>query len=1199
MTNQRFEALSRICLNNWHYIQHKTLSFHEGINFFTGHSGSGKSTVIDAMQIVLYANTDGRGFFNKAAADDSDRSLIEYLRGMINIGEDNHFSYLRNQNFSSTIVLELKRTDTGECQCVGVVFDVETATNEISRMFFWHKGELPEHRYCVGGRRDGGQGEPYSENGTDANRHPGGRTMSTEEVKTWLLQNFAKEDCYFGSHNERFRKQLYDIYLGGLDAEKFPLLFKRAIPFRMNIKLEEFVKEYICMEQDIHIEDMQQSVMEYGRMRQKIEDTCREIGLLNGICGQHKVVADVKRDMEAYGYFAGRLDIFQDRLLVTESQEKIRAFGENLKKIQKEMEETSQDIQEMTGKSEELLRRISMTGYEQLKEQLTALNALVERLASSKARWEQTAKGLKAWEEEDSVSNRTLWDIEAFEEGSIEEGALKRLRSDLDSLRKDVAKQQQEAQAELRTLRRKKAQAQEELNQLKIGNKAYPRELEEARTILQNRLYQETGKSVTVEILADLLDIRDEQWRNAVEGYMGNNKLNLMVPPAYAKTAMEIYRELDKEKYYRVAVLDTERVMDEEHPVLKGALAEEVSAGRDYAQAYIHYLLGKVIKCDTVDDLRKCRIGITKDCVMYHSYRIQHINPALYTKFAYIGKNSLRQRIRLLEKELAELEEKGKPQLAILKEAERILSLEHLGQEPTVYEEWKTDMDSYRKQTREQKRLREKLEQLESQNVKEWEAERKALLDLCEQRKEVLRQQQRTADGLERDAEQEKKELIGLNEGLVEKERNLLPEPELEERLKEILRERAAQKGNIRQKEETGAAGTGAAGTGTSGIGADGTETGAAVPGVRYDLLRTEYLGKLAKAEEQKVREMNKLVDLRSNYLRIYPNRNFSPTAEDNKEYEELFASLNFDRLEEYRSRAAEQARTAVEHFKDDFMYKIRSAIKEAIQRKDELNRIISRLDFGKDKYQFYIGKNKGADGQYYDMFMDEALEINPSDLDIGMENQLNMFTMEHENHYGAMINDLINIFIPPENATAEELEEARRNMDKYADYRTYLSFDMQQLIQNEDETIKIRLSRMIKKNSGGEGQNPLYVALLASFAQAYKIDLKPGLVRNPTIRLVVLDEAFSKMDAEKVASCIQLIRGLGFQALISATNDKIQNYLETVDKIFVFANPNKKAISIQEFEKVEFEQLKRDIGEEEDGIEADIGGGGQEEENE
>lgn len=31
------------------------------------------------------------------------------------------------------------------------------------------------------------------------------------------------------------------------------------------------------MEMDIHIEDMQESVMQYGRMRKKIEDTCVEI----------------------------------------------------------------------------------------------------------------------------------------------------------------------------------------------------------------------------------------------------------------------------------------------------------------------------------------------------------------------------------------------------------------------------------------------------------------------------------------------------------------------------------------------------------------------------------------------------------------------------------------------------------------------------------------------------------------------------------------------------------------------------------------------------------------------------------------------------------------------------------------------------------------------------------------------------------
>ena len=568
------------------------------------------------------------------------------------------------------------------------------------------------------------------------------------------------------------------------------------------------------------------------------------------------------------------------------------------------------------------------------------------------------------------------------------------------------------------------------------------------------------------------------------------------------------------------------------------------------------------MKCSDIDELRKCRIGITKDCVLYHNYRIQHINPAHYTKFAYIGKNSLRQRIKLLEKEIADLDEKQKPLQDVVKEAERVLTLEYLSQDALIYLEWKRDMDSYPDKVAQKKRLETQIEQVKSQNVEAWEQERKAILDLREQRKEVQRQQQKTVNDLERDMEDERKNGIAIQERLIEKERNLPKDEAREEGLQELLKERAEKR---RMQAVTG--------------------NGTAEP-LRFDVLRSEFLGKMTRSEEKRGAEMNKLVGMRTEYLRAYQNRNFSPTTEENKDYQELYDSLNFDSLEEYRKRAAEQAKTAVEHFKDYFMYKIRSAIKDALMRKDELNKIISRLDFGKDKYQFYIGKNKGSDGQYYDMFMDEALEVNPSDLDIGLDNQLNMFTMEHENHYGVMINDLINIFIPPENATPEEMEEAKRNMDKYADYRTYLSFDMQQLIQNEDETIKIGLSKMIKKNSGGEGQNPLYVALLASFAQAYKIDLKPGLQRNPTIRLVVLDEAFSKMDAEKVASCIQLIRGLGFQALISATNDKIQNYLETVDKIFVFANPNKKAISIQEFEKKEFDQLKQDISGDENGEE-------------
>lgn len=426
---ERFVALSRICLNNWHYISRKTLSFSEEINFFTGHSGSGKSTVIDAMQIVLYANTDGRGFFNKAAADDSDRSLIEYLRGMVNIGENNEFAYLRNRNFSTTIVLELKQTDTEECQCVGIVFDVETASNEISRKFFWHKGPLWENNYRTEGR-----------------------AMTIAEVEEELLRSYGKEECFYTSHNERFRRLLYDVYLGGLDQEKFPLLFKRAIPFRMNIKLEDFVKEYICMEQDIHIEDMQESVMQYGRMRQKIEDTCREIEELKELAAQYREVQAQEELIRANTYFMNKMEIMNLRLQVSEISDRIGQAASDLDKQEVLEKQVVSQAAQLKLRSDELLRQIASTGYDELKDKLLNLNELLEHLSKSADKWQRTAEGLKAWVDEDVTSNQTIWDIEEFEARTIGREALIRLKASVEEMREDVGRQKQEAGSILREL---------------------------------------------------------------------------------------------------------------------------------------------------------------------------------------------------------------------------------------------------------------------------------------------------------------------------------------------------------------------------------------------------------------------------------------------------------------------------------------------------------------------------------------------------------------------------------------------------------------------------------------------------------------------------------------------------------------------------------------------------------------------------
>ena len=111
---QAKKIITRMLINNWGGISHRMMEFHEYVNLFSGKSGSGKSTVMDAVQVVLYGSVSA-SFLNKAADDAKNRrSVMSYLRGAQKDGTSNR----ADQDFYSTLVLEVKDTGLHTTTCL-------------------------------------------------------------------------------------------------------------------------------------------------------------------------------------------------------------------------------------------------------------------------------------------------------------------------------------------------------------------------------------------------------------------------------------------------------------------------------------------------------------------------------------------------------------------------------------------------------------------------------------------------------------------------------------------------------------------------------------------------------------------------------------------------------------------------------------------------------------------------------------------------------------------------------------------------------------------------------------------------------------------------------------------------------------------------------------------------------------------------
>ncbi len=238
--------------------------------------------------------------------------------------------------------------------------------------------------------------------------------------------------------------------------------------------------------------------------------------------------------------------------------------------------------------------------------------------------------------------------------------------------------------------------------------------------------------------------------------------------------------------------------------------------------------------------------------------------------------------------------------------------------------------------------------------------------------------------------------------------------------------------------------------------------------------------------------------------------------------------------MPEYLEKIRSAKRIAEVQFRDDFIAKIKDSISSIQEQIRRLNSILRSYSFGRDRYHFSVTKNKDY-GRFYDMFMDDML--------MKGRDQESLFQNVFVDKFRNEINELFSAIIIPEGGRSSEQEAA---LKRYTDYRTYLSFDL--IVEDMDNNTEQRLSVMMGKKSGGETQLPFYISLLASFAQVCAIRKQ----NSNTVRLIILDEAFSKMDGERIRESVRLLRNIGLQAVFSAPPDKLADIDPLVDETLI-----------------------------------------------
>lgn len=1072
MDNQK-KILTRIQLINWHYFENERISVN-GSTLISGENTAGKSTILDAIQLVLTTNTRR---FNVAANEKGNRSLKGYVRCKIGtVGE----AYLRKNVVPANVALEFYEEKGNRYFVIGVHMTSQDEESAVITKWYAEECRLEELSFTVDNRP--ALSDEFRING--------------KHIRYIEQKNAARD---------RFKRRL-----GNLE-DKFFDIIPKSLAFKPMDNVKEFINKFVLSETKIDVASLRENIETLNELEYLLERSQKQFSALENILDAYERIEKKEHDIQVNDILLmlANKDAMQQELedikkairlkrqyVESNNQElelekqKRTALEEQIIAIKVAIKSNSsnQMIEDTKRRIQQLEREISTNNNQEqeLKEQIEKLRQYLQCVSKIQAKVQcpvltNSEVLLLASEEDSKEKSRIIEKIEELQGNQREK--IRNIHVDLLSRMKLLNDTINDLQCRIKKLEKRKLSFPDQTVALK---EAIEKEFE--RRNMHSPVY----------ILAELLEITEEKWVNAVEGYLNKQKFYLIVEPEYYDIALEVY-DRKRKQIHTAGIINTKKI-PLTGEVNSDSLAYVVQSKNRYAKAYANYLLGRVMCCENVDELENYDIAITHQCMLYQGYVVRRINPANY-RDPYIGQNAYRTQIVNVRKLL---EEKS-TERSTLREEMQLYSEVLESEKKFNFTILKLYVNAPAKRAELERRLTH--EKVELQKASNDPSLIQLQIDL-----EGKENEKKAVDETEKRLGNENGRLLNQIEAAEQTGRSReIEEAEmtaaLEKRLDAdgIVYQEALDKYNLNRRTKTA------------------------------KRIAENFAPQRSQFENEKTNLVDHMKGLQYRYNTDF-TQDFIVGISGMAEYREAAVKLRSVEMIQYEDKLRQAKEDCEQIFKSDFLSKMKELIENAKVEFRNLNKALDSIYYGDDSYHFKIGFDRKKEGLYRMITSENNQE------------GINLWTAAFEEQYKEEMAELFDKLMTKDDSGQKIVEE-------YTDYRSYLDYDIE--IRKKDGSVQ-RFSDIYGEKSGSETQVPYYVAIAASFYQIYRY--------GNSVRIMLLDEAFDKMDDERIGSMMEFFNGLDLQVIMATPPAKIETIGEKVDTVLTVIRVGQSSI-VEEYD--------------------------------